>query len=69
LSTLPNLGADATIQLEAPANEVSEAFVREGGASGLQVVIDYLWGGPAETFLAAITKKEFTVIKSETRFV
>jgi NADPH2:quinone reductase len=32
-------------------------------------VVDYLWGRPAETFLAAITRKEFAVIKSETRFV
>jgi NADPH2:quinone reductase len=33
------------------------------------VVIDYLWGHPAEAFLSAITRKEFAVIQSETRFV
>jgi NADPH:quinone reductase-like Zn-dependent oxidoreductase len=69
LSTLHNLGADATISLDAPPNDLADAFVREAGQSGFQVVIDYLWGRPAETFLAAMTRKEFAAIKSETRFV
>jgi NADPH2:quinone reductase len=43
--------------------------VREAGQSGFQVVIDYVWGAPAEAFLAAITRKEFAAIPSETRFV
>ena len=69
LSTLPELGADATIHLDAPAEDLGEAFVREAGDSGFQVVIDYVWGRPAEVFLAAITRKEFAVVTSETRFV
>ena len=69
LSGLPALGADATISLALPATELSEAFVREAGKSGFQVVIDYVWGQPTEAFLAAITRKEFAVIQSETRFV
>jgi NADPH2:quinone reductase len=69
LAALHEVGADATIQLDAPASELEEAFVREAGASGYQVVIDYVWGRPAEVFLAAITRKEFTVAASETRFV
>lgn len=69
LSTLHTLGADSTIQLDAPVKELTEAFGREGGESGFQVVIDYVWGQPTEAFLAALTIKEFTVIKSETRLV
>jgi NADPH:quinone reductase-like Zn-dependent oxidoreductase len=69
LGTLPGLGADAIIHLDAPADELREAFVREAGDSGFQVVIDYVWGGPAEAFLNAITRKEFATVKSETRFV
>lgn len=69
LSTLHGLGADATISLSLPENELNEAFLREAGQSGYQVVIDYVWGRPAESFLAAITRREFAVIKSETRFV
>ena len=59
LTTLGKLGADATIRLDAPAEDLGEAFVREAGESGFQVVIDYMWGRPAEAFLAAITRKEF----------
>ena len=69
LTTLHKLGADATIHVDAPAIDLRDAFVREAGQSGFQVVIDYVWGHPAEGFLAAITRKEFAVIKSETRFV
>ena len=69
LSTLNQFGADATIRLDAPAQELGEAFVREAGNSGFQVVIDYVWGRPAEAFLAAAARKEFASITSETRFV
>jgi NADPH:quinone reductase-like Zn-dependent oxidoreductase len=69
LSTLHQLGADATIRLDAPALELAEAFAREAGDSGFQVVIDYLWGQPTEAFLAAITRKEFAAVRSETRLV
>ena len=54
LSTLHELGADATIRLDAPAEDLGEAFVLEAGDSGFQVAIDYVWGRPAEAFRAAI---------------
>jgi NADPH:quinone reductase-like Zn-dependent oxidoreductase len=69
LATLPQLGADATIQLDVPIAELSDALAREAGQAGFQVVIDYVWGRPTEAFLAAITRKEFAVVKSETRLV
>jgi NADPH:quinone reductase-like Zn-dependent oxidoreductase len=69
LQRLHDLGADATIPLALPAAELSEAFLREAGQSGFQVVIDYVWGGPAEAFLAAITRREFAAIQFETRFL
>ncbi|HEU5235378.1 MAG TPA: zinc-binding alcohol dehydrogenase family protein [Terriglobales bacterium] len=67
LESLSDLGADATISLALPAGELTEAFLRE--RTGFQVVIDYLWGAPAEAFFAAITRKEFAAIGGETRFV
>jgi NADPH2:quinone reductase len=69
LSSLHSLGADATISLALPTDELSEAFAREADKTGFQVVIDYVWGGPAEAFLAAVTRREFAGIRSETRFV
>jgi len=69
LNALHDLGADATISLALPASELSDAFLREAGQSGFLVVIDYVLGGPAESFLSSITRREFAVIQSETRFV
>jgi NADPH2:quinone reductase len=69
LDSLHELGADTTISLALPEPELSEAFLHEAGQSGFQVVLDYVWGGPAEAFLAAITRKEFAAIPSETRYV
>ena len=69
LGRLQGLGADAVIQLDVPASQLSDAFAREAGTAGFQVVIDYVWGQPAEAFFAAITRKEFAAIESETRYV
>jgi NADPH2:quinone reductase len=69
LNALRGLGADATISLALPEKELIEAFQREGAAAGFHVVIDYVWGRPAEAFLAAITRKEFEAVQRETRFI
>lgn len=69
LHSLPELGADATIRLDTSQKELQESFVREGGESGFQVVIDYVWGQPTEAFLSAITRREFSMIRSEARLV
>jgi NADPH:quinone reductase-like Zn-dependent oxidoreductase len=69
LSTLLELGADATIRLDKPDQELIEAFRREAGERGFDVIIDYLWGHPTEALLTAITSAEFAVAGSETRLV
>jgi len=69
MSTIHELGADATIQLDQPHAELVEAFRREAGEKGFDVVIDYLWGPPTEALLAALTRAEFAVAGSETRLV
>lgn len=69
LRSLHQFGADSTIQLDQPDDGLRESFVREAGASGFQVVIDYVWSRPTEVFLSAITSKTFTEIGSETRLV
>ncbi|MGA7381108.1 MAG: zinc-binding alcohol dehydrogenase family protein [Terriglobales bacterium] len=69
LGTLHDLGADATIQIDKPGQDLKEAFAREAGDSGFDVIIDYVWGAPTVALLAAITRKEFAVVKSEIRLV
>jgi NADPH:quinone reductase-like Zn-dependent oxidoreductase len=46
---------DATIALSQPEEAVREAFAAEA-ASGIDVVIDYLWGRPTELLLEALAK-------------
>ena len=69
LHSLGQLGADATVSLDLPEKELQEAFVREGGGTGFQVVIDYVWGKPTEVLLSALTSKTFAAIGAETRLV
>ncbi len=69
LSTLSGFGADVTLRLDKPGQDLTEAFSREAGAGGFDVVIDYLWGLPTEALLAAMTRAEFAAETSETRLV
>jgi len=69
LGKLRELGADATIQLNQPGDSLKDAFAREAGDAGFDVIIDYVWGHPTETLLAAITRPEFAAVTKETRLV
>ena len=69
LSVLPQLGADAIIRLDAPADELAGAFAHEAITSGFHVVIDYVWGPPTDALLAAITRKAFGAIQPEIRLL
>ncbi|MGH9430377.1 MAG: quinone oxidoreductase family protein [Terriglobia bacterium] len=69
LSTLHDLGADVTIQLDKSDQELTEAFAHEVADAGFHVIIDYLWGRPTEVLIAAITRSEFAVVTSEMRLV
>lgn len=69
LGRLLEMGADATIQLDQPANALKDAFAREAGEDGIDVIIDYVWGAPTEALLAAMTRPEFAAVTKETRLV
>jgi NADPH:quinone reductase-like Zn-dependent oxidoreductase len=69
LSKLRGLGADATIQLDQPEEELKKEFAREAGQSGFNVIVDYVWGRPTEVLLAAITRSEFAAVNPEIRLL
>jgi NADPH:quinone reductase-like Zn-dependent oxidoreductase len=69
LGRLGELGADATIQVDRPRDVLRDAFAREAGDAGFDVIIDYLWGHPTEALLAAVTRPEFAAVTKETRLV
>lgn len=60
LDRLPEVGADAVINLNLPDDQVGEAFAREGKDTGYHVVLDYVWGRPAGLLLGALPRGLFT---------
>jgi NADPH:quinone reductase-like Zn-dependent oxidoreductase len=57
LETLKELGADAVIPLDQEDDSLVAAFRNEYAEAGADVVLDYLWGHPAECLLDAISQK------------
>lgn len=54
---LATLGADATIDLTLPPEALQQAFAAEV-AAGIGVVVDYVWGPPAEALIGAIVRPD-----------
>jgi len=69
LTTLRDLGADATIALDLSEPDLIGAFTREAGASGFDIVLDYLWGHPTEVLLEALTRHDLKVAAAKIRLV
>lgn len=59
---------DAVIALAQPEDAVREAFAAEA-ASGIDVVVDYLWGRPTELLLEALAKGFKAQATHKTRLV
>ncbi len=69
LAKAKDLGADETISLELGRDELVAAFRKEIAGDGVDVVLDYLWGAPAEAVLAAIAQKGLSHAAPRIRFV
>jgi len=69
LEALKDLGADAVISLEQDHDPLVAAFRSEYAEAGVNVVLDYLWGHPAESLLAAIAQKGLRKASSRLRFI
>ncbi len=69
LETLKELGADAVISLDQKHDAVVAAFRGEFAGEGVDVVLDYLWGQPAECALEAISQRGLRKASSRVRFI
>jgi NADPH:quinone reductase-like Zn-dependent oxidoreductase len=69
LAAAKGLGADAVISLDEPREALVTAFRSEIADHGVDVVLDYLWGEPAEAALAAIAQKGLSHAAPRIRFV
>ncbi|MBB6111935.1 quinone oxidoreductase family protein [Mucilaginibacter lappiensis] len=67
---LDNLDADVTISLNQSDNDIKQAIKTEAAKTPFDVVIDYLWGKPAELLLAALTGHNLNAtVDHTTRYV
>ena len=69
LQQAAKLGADATISLEQDPDALIVDFRKHLSESKIDVVLDYLWGAPAESVLAAISQKGLAHESRRIRFV
>lgn len=69
LELLTSLGADATISLDQPPDALTAALRNEIVTNGVDIVLDYLWGPPAEAFLSAIAQKGLDHAAPRIRYV
>ncbi len=69
LEELKVLGADAVISLTQEHDALVSSFRNEIAGEGVDVVLDYLWGAPAEAVLAAIAQKGLKHASARIRFI
>ena len=69
LAKLAGLGADTVISLEQEQGALVEAFRAAIAEAQVDVVLDYLWGRPAESLLQAITQKGLSHATRRIRYV
>ncbi len=69
LEELKALGADAIVSLDQERGELVAGLRSEIAAGSVDVVLDYLWGAPAEAALAAIAMKGLDQAAPRIRYV
>jgi NADPH:quinone reductase-like Zn-dependent oxidoreductase len=68
LSLLALLGADTVIDLKRPDEEVAAAFQQEA-ETGIDIILDFLWGRPTEFLLKALVPKAAGFASHRTWFI
>src|SRR5260221_1830257 len=69
LHTLDDLGADMVISLDQSDQELVETFAREARHHPFDIILDYLWGRPAEALVRALIGHDAMAEASRVRFV
>ena len=69
LEKLKDLGADAAISLNQDRDALAAGLRNEYAEPGVDVVLDYLWGQPAEAVLGAFTQRGLRKSAARVRFV
>ena len=69
LERLTSLGADSIVSLDQSHDATAAAFRREWEKEGIDVVLDYVWGLPAETLLSVISQRGLQHTSGQIRYI
>jgi NADPH:quinone reductase-like Zn-dependent oxidoreductase len=69
LDTLPGLGADAVISLNQPQEAIKQALKAEVLQQPFDIILDYLWGEPAELVLDVLTGHDLAAEAHPVRYI
>lgn len=69
VAELPSLGADSVIALDQSPERLIEVFRKEIRESGVNVILDYLWGPSAESLIAAVAGHGSSSAEPRIRYV
>jgi len=69
LAKLSSLGADTVISLDQSHEALTTTFRNVIRDHGIDIVLDYIWGSPAETLIGAIAQKGLTHSAARVRYV
>lgn len=69
LNTLKSLGADAVIQLKQTDEMLLSAFSKEAGSTGYNIVLDYLWGHPAQILMQSFIPATLGIPETRIRYI
>lgn len=66
---LEKVGADAIVSLSQPHDALVQALREQIASNDIGIVLDYLWGQPAEALLDAISQKGLQDSRSHIRYI
>jgi NADPH2:quinone reductase len=69
LKLLKSLGADSVIDLKQSDEMLLEAFENQKGENGYDIVLDFLWGHPAEILMKSFVPKDMGLPKKTIRYI
>ncbi|HEY0608546.1 MAG TPA: zinc-binding alcohol dehydrogenase family protein [Chitinophaga sp.] len=69
LELLSSLGVDEVINIQQADEQLAAAFTKAGGNHGYDVVIDFLWGHPAEVLINTFIPDKIGFAKRRIRYI
>ena len=69
LQLLPKLGADIVISLNQTDEELAKTFKDAAGEKGIDSVVDFIWGHPAEVLIGTFIPTEAGFAKQRIRYL